>query len=154
MTPPEKIPWLVRRSIPPVEVPADAAEAKKVLVELYHAGQDKVISASFPRFAAVLSTIPGGLDVAYMAEILGSTTSHTMSCGCEKASKRCETQSGGERCIRLPFFTARATGGSARAREGQGLVPSRPRWHGRTGVLRSCGAVLQEPWDDIAAPRG
>ncbi len=69
VTPPEKIPWLVRRSIPPVEVPADAAEAKKVLVELYHAGQDKVISASFPRFAAVLSTIPGGLDVAYMAEI-------------------------------------------------------------------------------------
>src|SRR5579883_1583629 len=69
VTPPEKIPSLVRRSIPPVEVPPDPAEAKKVLIELYHAGQDEVISASFHRFAAVLNTVPGGLDVAYMAEI-------------------------------------------------------------------------------------
>jgi tetratricopeptide (TPR) repeat protein len=69
VTPPKKIPSLARRSIPPVEVPTNAAEAKKVLIELYHAGQDKVISASFLRFAAVLSAVPGGLDVAYMAEI-------------------------------------------------------------------------------------
>jgi Domain of unknown function (DUF4365) len=46
-----------------------SGRGQRVLVELYHAGQDTVISASFPRFAAVLGTVPGGLDVAYMTEI-------------------------------------------------------------------------------------
>jgi len=69
VTPPEQIPALVRRAIPPVEVPTDPQEAIRVLVELYHAGQDNVISASFAGFAAVLGSVPGGLDLAYMSEI-------------------------------------------------------------------------------------
>ena len=69
VTPPEKLPSLVRSSVAHAEVPTNTAEAQKLLLELYHDGQDRVISASFARFAAVLGSVPGGLDIAYMSEI-------------------------------------------------------------------------------------
>jgi tetratricopeptide (TPR) repeat protein len=69
VTPPKSIPALVECESTIVEVPVDAAHSGEVLAELYRAGRDDVISGSFARFAAVLSSLPGAMDLAYMAEI-------------------------------------------------------------------------------------
>ncbi len=68
-TPPEQIPDLIRHAMPAIDVPVDAAQAKKLLEELYEAGKDAIISNSFAQFAAVLDSLPGAMDKAYMAEI-------------------------------------------------------------------------------------
>jgi tetratricopeptide (TPR) repeat protein len=69
VTPPEQSPALVQRAVPIVEVPPEPTRAKAMVMELYGAGHDAVISAHFPHFAAVLQSEPGAMDVAYMAEI-------------------------------------------------------------------------------------
>ena len=68
-TPPSRIPSLVLKSVTPVELPADASHAMAILKELYLAGEDAVISASFARFSAVLDSVNGAMDFAYLAEI-------------------------------------------------------------------------------------
>lgn len=69
VTPPSRFPNRVQQSIPQIEVPTDAGEAMEALRHLYTAGHDRVISASFEQFAAVLGDVPGGMDMAYMSEI-------------------------------------------------------------------------------------
>ena len=68
-TPPEQIPTLVRRTTAIIEVAADPVQASAILAELYRAGNDAIISNSFAQFAAVLDSLPGAMDLAYMAEI-------------------------------------------------------------------------------------
>jgi tetratricopeptide (TPR) repeat protein len=67
--PPEQIPPLVERAAPIIEVPGEPEQARKMLSELYRAGNDVAISSSFEQFAAVLDSLPGAMDLAYMAEI-------------------------------------------------------------------------------------
>jgi tetratricopeptide (TPR) repeat protein len=69
VTPPERIPPLVERATPIINVPAEPEQASKVLTELYESGHDAAISGSFEQFAAVLDPLPGAMDLAYMAEI-------------------------------------------------------------------------------------
>ncbi len=68
-TPPEQFPAIVEKNISPIEVPPDFNRAKLILAELYQSGRDDIISASFTRFSAVLDSMPGAMDKAYMAEI-------------------------------------------------------------------------------------
>jgi len=68
-TPPEHILALVQQTNPIIEVPADPVKARAILTEIYQAGNDSVISNSFAQFAAVLGSLPGAMDLAYMAEI-------------------------------------------------------------------------------------
>lgn len=68
-TPTEQSPALVQRAVPIIEVPPEPTRAKVMLMELYGAGHDAVISAHFQHFAAVLQSEPGAMDEAYMAEI-------------------------------------------------------------------------------------
>lgn len=68
-SPPEQISSLIQRATTAIEVPADPVRAREVLAELYRAGYDAVISNSFVHFAAVLGSLPGAMDFAYMAEI-------------------------------------------------------------------------------------
>ncbi len=68
-TPPEQIPTLVQHTTAVIYVPNDPELAKKMLSDLYQAGDDVVISNSFAQFAAILTSIPGAMDLAYMAEI-------------------------------------------------------------------------------------
>jgi len=68
-TPPEQIPALVQQTAAIIEVPADPVQARTILTELYKAGNDAIISNSFTLFAAVLNSLPGAMDLAYMAEI-------------------------------------------------------------------------------------
>lgn len=68
-TPPEQISALVQQTTAIIEVPADPVQARAILTELYQAGNDAVISNSFGQFAAALDSLPGAMDLAYMAEI-------------------------------------------------------------------------------------
>lgn len=68
-SPPEQTVALTEHLPPAVEVPFDPTLALRMLRALYEAGHDLVISSSFARFAAVLEHHPGGMDLAYMAEI-------------------------------------------------------------------------------------
>lgn len=68
-TPPEHIASLVQHATAIIEVPADPVRARRMLTELYNAGNDAAISSSFARFAAVLDSLPGAMDLAFMAEI-------------------------------------------------------------------------------------
>lgn len=68
-TPPDRIPMMVQRAIPAIEVPANPMQASELLIRLYDAGQDSVISKAFEQFAAVLAPLPGAMEAAYMAEI-------------------------------------------------------------------------------------
>lgn len=68
-SPPSTLPTIVRRSLPPLELPTDPSRAHEVLSELYDAGEDLLISNSFEQFHAVLGSRPGAMDLAYMAEI-------------------------------------------------------------------------------------
>lgn len=68
-TPPDQILTLVQQTTAIIEVPADPVQARAILTKLYQAGNDVVISNSFAQFAAVLDSLPGAMDLAYMAEI-------------------------------------------------------------------------------------
>lgn len=68
-SPPAELPKIVRRVPPPLEVPGDPVRAQELLSELYDAGEDLLISHSFEQFQAVLGSLPGGMDFAYMSEI-------------------------------------------------------------------------------------
>ncbi|MCP4746570.1 MAG: tetratricopeptide repeat protein [Desulfobacteraceae bacterium] len=69
VTPPEQISALIKKTNATIEVPTEPSRAKAVLTELYNSGNDAVISNSFAQFAATLDSLPGGMDMAYMAEI-------------------------------------------------------------------------------------
>jgi tetratricopeptide (TPR) repeat protein len=68
-TPPTQIPALVERSLPTLELPTDPERARAIIQQLYDAGKDAVISASFSRIEAVLGDSPPSMTIAYMAEI-------------------------------------------------------------------------------------
>lgn len=68
-TPPDQILTLVQQTTAIIEVPADPVQARAILTKLYQAGNDAVISNSFAQFAAALDSLPGAMDLAYMAEI-------------------------------------------------------------------------------------
>lgn len=67
--PPEHLSAFVEERAFDVPVPADAARAEDILVELYNSGHDRTISQSFGRFQAVLGPSNAKFVFAYMAEI-------------------------------------------------------------------------------------
>jgi tetratricopeptide (TPR) repeat protein len=68
-TPPEQIGLVLSEEVAHIEVPTSATAAKSLLAALYDASEDRVISAAFPRFAAVLSSNEGDMNQGYMAEV-------------------------------------------------------------------------------------
>jgi len=68
-TPPEQISYLILQSTVPIHVPDDPMQAQALLIELYNNGNDAIISNNFMLFSSVLDSLPGAMDIAYMAEI-------------------------------------------------------------------------------------
>lgn len=69
VTPPEKLSTLVQWESTIIDVPVNPEQAEAILTELYRKGSDAVISGAFTQFSAVLHSVPGAIDLAYMAEI-------------------------------------------------------------------------------------
>ena len=69
VNPPETLSMVREEGEIDLPVPADPKQAKKVLIELYEAGQDRTISRSFDKFCAVLGSSDDAFLLAYMAEI-------------------------------------------------------------------------------------
>ncbi|MCY4398207.1 MAG: tetratricopeptide repeat protein [Gemmatimonadetes bacterium] len=67
--PPETLSMVREEGAIDLPVPADPTQAKRVLVELYEGGQDRIISLSFDKFRAVLGSSDDTFLLAYMAEI-------------------------------------------------------------------------------------
>lgn len=68
-TPPDQLSALLSKATTVIPVPADPVRARAVLVKLYDAGQDALISNAFDQFSSTLGSLPGDMDLAYMAEI-------------------------------------------------------------------------------------
>ena len=67
--PPENISSFLEEGAIDLPVPADQAQAERILVGLYDGGRDRTISRSFDKFRAILGTSNGKFMLAYMAEI-------------------------------------------------------------------------------------
>lgn len=66
---PEQLPKIVENIVPTIEVSSDPQRAYEILAQLYRANKDLIISASYPKFEAVLGHVPAAISLAYMAEI-------------------------------------------------------------------------------------
>lgn len=67
--PPDTLSMVREEGAVDLPVPADPAQATKVLVELYESGHDRTISLSFDKFRAVMGSSDEKFLLAYMAEI-------------------------------------------------------------------------------------
>ena len=66
---PGDVAGLLRRGVPDIHVPDDPAVARHLLAHLYDQDADRVISAAFDRFAAVVGVGNEAMGPAYMAEV-------------------------------------------------------------------------------------
>ena len=66
---PEKLPSIVKATIPDLHVPEDKVQATAILSSLYDNNADDVISAAFEKFSAVLSPQHDAMIFCYMSEI-------------------------------------------------------------------------------------
>lgn len=69
ITPPDRVPSALSRTIPAIDVPDDAALAASMLKQLEQTGHDDVISHAFDQFAAVIDADTIHFLPAYLAEI-------------------------------------------------------------------------------------
>jgi tetratricopeptide (TPR) repeat protein len=67
--PPASVAASLGSAAPLLEISTDRSVAIALLAALFQRGEDKVISANFDRFAAILDTKAGHMDNAYLAEI-------------------------------------------------------------------------------------
>lgn len=66
---PADLPHIVKAALPDLHVPEDQAQAMEMLSSLYASGADRIISASFEKFASVLGYAHAAMTFCYMAEI-------------------------------------------------------------------------------------
>ncbi len=66
---PKDIPGIILSAVPDLHVPEDTAQAAAMLSSLYGRGMDRLISATFEKFASILGDDHDAMNFCYMAEI-------------------------------------------------------------------------------------